>query len=190
MSLEESKFVLRKAATEDVPALHKLIACSVHGLMTEAYSEKQLEAALGVWLGVDSQLIKDGTYFIVATEERGEKVPVGCGGWSKRKTPYGSDHRPGREDALLDTSVDAAKIRAFFVHPNWARRGIGAMILRKCEQAARDAGFSRCEMGATLSGVPFYRNHGYAGDERVELPLANGETLPILKMTKSLTEAA
>lgn len=188
MSTADSKFILRKAEDQDIAQLHELIACSVHGLMTEAYEEKQLGAALGVWLGVDSQLIVDGTYFVVETEERGQRALVGCGGWSKRKTPFGSDHRPDREDALLDPRIDAAKVRAFFVHPDWARRGIGTMILRECEQAARDAGFSRCEMGATLSGVPFYRSHGYLGDERIELSLANGETLPILKMTKSLTE--
>ena len=87
---------------------------------------------------------------------------------------------------MLDPATEPAKIRAFFVHSDWSRRGIGAMILRHCEQAARDAGFTRCEMGATLSGVPFYRSHGYESTEQVELPLANGETLPILKMIKDL----
>lgn len=138
---------------------------------------------------MDSQLVDDGTYFIVETA-KGEnditRVLVGCGGWSKRKTPYGSDHRPGRENALLDPAVDAAKIRAFFVHPDWARRGIGAMILEHCERAAQNAGFRRCEMGATLSGVPFYRSHGYQSGEQVELPLPNNGTLPILKMAKEL----
>ena len=156
--------------------------------MADFYSERQLQAALGVWLGVDSRLIEDGTYFIVEADDNQGRVLVGCGGWSKRKTPYGSDHRPGREDALLDPATEPAKIRAFFVHPDWSRRGIGAMILRHCEQAALDAGFTRCEMGATLSGVSFYRSHGYQSTEQVELPLANGETLSILKMIKSLIE--
>ncbi len=180
------QFVLRTAQAEDIPALHELIACSVRGLMTSAYTERQLQAALGIWLGVDSRLVEDGTYFIVEAEDNGARIPVGCGGWSKRKTAYGSDNRPGREDALLDPAVDAAKIRAFFVHPDWARRGLGAMILRHCERIALEAGFSRCEMGATLSGVPFYQTHGYQSEERVELPLPNGESLPILKMTKKL----
>jgi GNAT superfamily N-acetyltransferase len=131
---------------------------------------------------VDKRLVEDGTYFIV--EARG--VMVGCGGWSKRKTPYGADHRPGREDALLDPKAEAAKIRAFFVHPEWARRGIGSMIMEECERAAAQAGFTRCEMGATLSGVPLYAKYGYKAVERVELPLANGETLPIVKMTKTV----
>lgn len=188
MLRKDAQFALRPAVVADIPVLHDLIALSVRGLMTDSYTEAQLGAALGVWLGVDSQLIKDGTYFLVEAEMNGNRIAVACGGWSKRKTPYGSDQRPGREDDLLDPRVDAAKIRAFFVHPDWARRGIGAMILGTCERAAQDAGFTRCEMGATLSGVPFYSRQGYVGTERVELPLANGESLPILKMTKSLTK--
>ena len=180
-------FRLRIAVAGDIPALHALIAASVRGLMTWAYSPSQLEAALGTWLGVDSQLVADGTYFVVEADVDGRTVMVGCGGWSKRKTPYGSDHRPGREDALLDPSVDAAKIRAMFVHPEWGRKGIGSMIMDECERAAGKAGFTRFEMGATLSGVPLYEKYGYAAKERVELPLSNGETLPIVRMEKSRT---
>ncbi|MDT8070724.1 MAG: GNAT family N-acetyltransferase [Terriglobia bacterium] len=186
MSATNPQFILRAAHAGDIPALHELIACSVHGLMTSAYTERQLQAALGTWLGVDSRLVEDGTYFIVEAIDNGTRIPVACGGWSKRNTPYGSDHRPGRDDALLDPAVDAARIRAFFVHPNWARRGLGAMILRHCERVALDAGFRRCEMGATLSGVPFYRSHGYHSAEQIDLPLPSGDTLPILKMTKEL----
>jgi GNAT superfamily N-acetyltransferase len=178
-------FQLRIAQMKDIPSLHELIALSVRGLMPQAYSSSQLEAALGTWLGVDSQLVKDGTYFIVETKQREPKVMVACGGWSKRKTPYGSDHRPGRENALLDPANDFAKIRAFFVHPDWARRGIGSMILDECERAAREAGFSRFEMGATLTGVPLYEKRGYVAQDMVELPLSNGETFAILRMTKS-----
>lgn len=177
------KFALRKATRADIPALHELIAASVRGLMTWAYSPSQLEAALGTWLGVDTQLVDDGTYFIVECDG----VMVGCGGWSQRKTPYGSDHRPGREDTLLDPKTEAAKIRAFFVHPEWGRRGIGSMILDECERAAVTAGFTQLEMGATLSGVPLYEKYGYVAMERVELPLANGETLPIVKMGKRVS---
>src|SRR5689334_4459770 len=160
-------FNLRKAQPADIPALHELIALSVHGLMTAAYSPSQLQFALGTWLGVDSQLVADGTYFVVEAEQNGTTVMVACGGWSKRKTPYGSDHRPGREDTLLDPTTDAAKIRAFFVHPNWARRGIGSMIMEACEHAGTEAGFTRFEMGATLSGVPLYEKYGYVAKERV-----------------------
>jgi len=178
-------FRLRAATSDDIPALHELIASSVRGLMSWAYSLSQLQAALGTWLGVDSQLVADGTYFVVETEVDRQIFVIGCGGWSKRKTPYGSDHRPGREDALLDPKTEAAKIRAFFVHPEWARRGIGSMILEHCESHAQAAGFRRFEMGATLSGVPLYKKHGYVAIEEIELPLASGETLPIVKMGKS-----
>jgi GNAT superfamily N-acetyltransferase len=155
--------------------------------MTEAYSASQVEAALGTWLGVDSQLVADGTYFVVECEGTdGGTVLAGCGGWSKGKTPYGSDHRPGREDELLDPKIEAAKIRAFFVHPNFARTGVGSMILEACERAAVEAGFHELEMGATLSGVPLYEKYGYQIVERIELPLSNGETLPIEKMKKRI----
>jgi GNAT superfamily N-acetyltransferase len=109
---------------------------------------------------------------------------VGCGGWSKRKTLYGGDQWTGREAALLDPNHDAAKIRAFFVHPAWARRGIGSMILDACERAARAAGFTRFEMGATLTGVHLYRARGYVALENLEVPLENGEALPIVRMEK------
>jgi len=178
-------FHLRTATRADIPALHALIASSVRGLMTWAYSSTQLEAALGTWLGVDTQLVDDGTYFVV--ESAG--AMVGCGGWSKRKTPYGSDHRPGREDAWLDPATEAAKIRAFFVHPQWARRGIGGMILEECERAALQAGFTQLEMGATLSGVPLYERYGYIEIGRVDLPLSNGEVLPIVRMAKKVAAA-
>lgn len=180
--MDREKFTMRKATSADIPALHELIAASVRGSMTWAYSSSQLEGALGVWLGVDTRLVDDGTYFVVECDG----VMVGCGGWSRRKTPYGSDNRPGREDALLDPKTEAAKIRAFFVHPEWGRRGIGSMILDECERAAKAEGFTRLEMGATLSGVPLYEKYGYTAIERVELPLKNGETLPIVRMGKSV----
>jgi GNAT superfamily N-acetyltransferase len=109
---------------------------------------------------------------------------VGCGGWSKRKTLFGGDQFAGREDSLLDPARDAAKIRAFFVHPAWARRGVGGIILAACEAAALAAGFRRLEMGATLTGVPFYRAKGYVELEAVEAPLGDGLTLPIVRMGK------
>jgi GNAT superfamily N-acetyltransferase len=151
--------------------------------MPQEYTPAQLEAALGNWLGLDTQLIKDQTYFIVETSER---ELVGCGGWSKRKTPYGSDHRANREDALLDPATEPAKIRAFFVHPEWSRRGIGKMLLDASESAARNAGFRSLEMGATLTGIPLYARFGYTEGERVALPLSGGDVLEIVKMTKNI----
>ena len=175
----------RLAVLADVSRLTDLIEASVRGLQAQDYTPAQIEGALGTWLGVDTQLISDQTYFAVESIVD-PAAPVACGGWSRRKTPYGSDHRPGRDDALLDPRVDAARIRAFFVHPGWARRGIGSRLLELCEEAARAEGFTRAEMGATLTGVPLYRRHGYAEVERIDLPLANGGALPIVKMTKRL----
>jgi len=116
----------------------------------------------------------------------GSSVIVGCGGWSRRRTLYWGDQFAGREDSLLDPKTEAAKIRAFFVHPEWARRGIGGMILDACEKAAIAEGFRRLEMGATLTGVPFYRVKGYVELERVEAPLGDGLTLPIVRMGKTV----
>jgi GNAT superfamily N-acetyltransferase len=179
---------LRKATAADTPRLREIIEASVRGLQAEDYTPAQIEAALASVYGVDSQLITDGTYFVAEIAEPGENelTIVACGGWSKRKTLYGGDQFAARQDSLLDPAHDAAKIRAFFVHPKWARRGIGGMILETCEEAARKAGFTRLEMGATLSGVPFYRAKGYEEVESQQAPLGNGEWLAIVKMAKEI----
>jgi GNAT superfamily N-acetyltransferase len=181
-------FSLRKATPADIPVLTALIDASVRGLQSADYSPSQIESALASVYGVDTQLIADGTYFVVEAKSAGGEI-VGCGGWSKRKTLYGGDVWKGREDSLLDPQKDAAKIRAFFVHPQWVRRGIGTMLLEACEEAATAAGFRRLEMGATLSGVPLYRARGYIALEDLQVPLANGETLPIVRMEKRLPPA-
>ena len=176
-------FSLRKAVAGDTPALEVLIDASVRGLQATDYSPSQIESALASVYGVDSQLIADGTYFVVEAPSADPKI-VGCGGWSKHKTLYGGDVWKGREDGLLDPKKDAAKIRAFYVHPGWVRRGIGTMLLEACEKAATAAGFRRLEMGSTLSGVPLYRARGYVALENLQVPLANGEALPIVRMEK------
>jgi GNAT superfamily N-acetyltransferase len=178
--------MLRKAMLAEVPALEELIRASVLGLQTADYTVEQREQALELVFGVDTQLVEDGTYFVAEATVDGKQVMAGCGGWSKRKTLYGSDHCAGREDALLDPHQDAAKIRAFFVHPDWARRGVGSRILEVCEAAAGAAGFRRLEMGATLTGVPLYRARGYVEGERREVPLRLGVSLPIVHMVKQL----
>jgi GNAT superfamily N-acetyltransferase len=186
---------LRLAVPADVPVLRELIEASVRGLQTQDYTQAQIEGALKTVFGVDSQLIADGTYIVAeadsnATEPARAMKPqsgsiiVGCGGWSKRKTLYGSDHWTGREDALLDPHRDAAKIRAFFIHPEWARRGVGSMILQACETAARDAGFTRYEMGATLTGAKLFAVKGYVAVKPISIPLGNGESLPVIHMEK------
>jgi GNAT superfamily N-acetyltransferase len=178
--------LVRLAVANDAPRLREIIEASVRGLQAGDYSPAQIEGALASVYGVDSQLIADGTYFAAETGDgdSGERTIVGCGGWSKRKTLYGGDQYAGREDSLLDPRCDAAKIRAFFVHPDWARKGIGSLILEACENAAREAGFTRLEMGATLSGVAFYRAKGYFEIENQSVRLSNGECLPIVRMTK------
>ncbi len=193
--MTQANIRLRLAVPEDVPALRELINKSVRGLQAQDYSQAQIEGALQTVFGVDSQLIADGTYIVAEAErnaiaraeaapEPSELIIVGCGGWSKRKTLYGSDHWTGREDALLDPLCDAAKIRAFFIHPDWARRGVGSMILQACEDAARSAGFTRYEMGATLTGAKLFGAKGYAAIKRISIPLVNGETLPVIHMEK------
>jgi GNAT superfamily N-acetyltransferase len=188
-------FRIRQAVSADTPVLRALIDASVRGLQAGDYTPAQLESALKNVYGVDSQLIADGTYFVVETdiieespvgENSDAPTIVGCGGWSKRKTLYGGDQWSGRTDTLLDPSRDAAKIRAFFVHPDWARRGIGSLILEACESAAIAAGFSRLEMGATLTGVPFYRAKGYVELEHLDVAMADGTTLPIVRMAKQV----
>jgi GNAT superfamily N-acetyltransferase len=186
---------LRLAVPEDVPVLRELIEASVRGLQAQDYTPAQIEGALKTVFGVDSQLIADGTYIVAEAESgtfesTGVKNPptgwmiVGCGAWSKRKTLYGSDHWTGREDALLDPLHDAAKIRAFFIHPDWARRGVGSMILKACEDVARSAGFTRYEMGATLTGAKLFSAKGYVAVKPISIPLVNGEVLPVIHMEK------
>jgi len=177
-----ANWIPRLATDADIPALEALIPLSVRGLQSAHYSSVQMEAALGPVFGVDRQLIRDATYF--AVEEAGQIV--GCGGWSKRKTLYGGDRDRAGEDAELDPNIDAARIRAFFVHPNWARRGIGRSILLHCEAAAVDAGFRRAELVATLAGEPLYARFGYTAVERYEAPMTDGLSLPVVKMTKRL----
>ena len=179
------RWKIRLATPADIPALAALIDASVRGLQAGDYTPAQIEGALRAVYGVDTQLIADGTYFAVENGT-GDGMIAGCGGWSKRKTLYGGDRYRAREDSLLDPARDAARIRAFFVHPQWARRGIGAVILEACESAAVAAGFTRLEMGATLTGVPFYQAKGYRAVEALAVALPDGVALPIVRMEKSV----
>ncbi len=174
-------YSLRKANTADIPAIEKLIGASVRGLQAQDYTPDQIDAALRTVFTVDTQLIEDGTYFVV--EQDGQMI--GCGGWSQRKTLCGGDHHAVRENALMDPSQDAAKIRAIFVDPLWGRRGIGSLLLKAAEEAAMGAGFRRFEMGATLTGVPIYLRRGYRKVEMMTVPLEKGVTLPVVRMKKS-----
>jgi GNAT superfamily N-acetyltransferase len=174
--------ITRFAAIADIPELNQMIALSVRGLSTGYYTPNQIESALKYIFGVDTQLVIDSTYYIA--EKDGEIV--GCGGWSKRNTLYGGDQHKETEDPLLDPEHDAARIRAFFVHPDHARQGIGKLIINVCETAAIVNGFKSFELGATLPGVPLYTAMGYTAIERIDAPLPDGEVLGIIKMRKNL----
>ena len=179
-----SAFQLRLATEDDIPALQALIEVSVRVLQAGDYTKAQMDGALGTVLGIDTQLIHDRTYFVAETTT-GSRRMAGCGGWSHRKTLLGADRAAGREPERLDPATDAAKIRAIFVHPEFARQGLGSLILKTVEDAARAAGFRRFEMGSTLTGVPLYRLRGYMEVERISVPLANGEVVPVVKMVKN-----
>lgn len=177
-------FDLRVATYDDVEAIRALIDASVRGLQTGDYTPAQIDASLKTVFTIDSQLIVDGTYFVALAEDG--KV-AGCGGWSKRKTLYGGDSQVEKiEPELLDPRTDAAKVRAIFVHPRFARMGLGSMILRVAEDAAKAAGFSRFEMGSTLTGVPLYALKGYREVERVMVPVGDGEAIEVVRMIKQV----
>jgi len=167
---------------EDVAGIRKLIEASVRGLQAGDYSAAQIEGALATVFTVDSQLIADGTYF-VAFAEGGELA--GCGGWSFRKTLYGGDHQIEKAaPERMDPAVDAAKVRAIFVHPRFARMGLGSLILSAAENAAVEQGFSRFEMGSTLTGVTLYTLKGYREVRRVLVPVGGGEEIEVVRMVK------
>jgi GNAT superfamily N-acetyltransferase len=173
---------LRKALFADVPELRALIDRSARGLSQEDYRPAQIEGALRGAFGVDSQLLRDETYFVV--EDAGECV--GCGGWSYRSTLFGGDARAGRDAAVLDPEAQPAKIRAFFVDPKHARRGIGSMLLEHCEREARARGFFAVELMATLPGVKLYSVRGYIAMPMVYFDVGAGESIEFIPMRKSL----
>lgn len=172
---------LRPATTADEPALRDLIARSIRELGAGDYTPEQIEAALLGAFGVDTALIRDQTYFVIETDA-GEIV--GCGGWSKRKTLFGSDTRESRDDSWLDPAVDAARIRAFFIDGRHARRGLGRMLLDRCETEAARAGFNQFALMATLPGKRLYEVCGYVGDRAIEHPLPGGLHITFVPMTK------
>ncbi len=176
------EFTIRAATMEDIPVLQKLIPESARKLSDGYYTPQQIESAIKYIFGVDTQLILDRTYYVV---EFGHQI-VGCGGWSKRKTLYGGDQMKAEKDPLLDPEKDAGRIRAFFIHPDWARKGIGRRIIQACEAAAKADGFTKMELGATVPGEPLYAALGYEVTDRFEIPMADGITLPCAHMRKEL----
>ncbi|MGE7204956.1 GNAT family N-acetyltransferase [Sphingomonas sp. NPDC019816] len=175
-------FTFRWANSTDLPAIAVLMDRAIATLQQAFLSPAEIIASRAV-MGLDTQLIADGTYLLAFAEGR----LAGCGGWSARATLYGGDHSTGlRDAALLDPATQPARIRAMYTDPDFARRGLGRMILTRCEDAARDAGFRRAEMMATLAGEPLYRACGYAAIEAVRSAPVEGVTVPLIRMGKSL----
>lgn len=173
---------LRTATNADVPALRALIAASVRGLSVGYYTPAQAESALVHVFGPDTQLIADGTYYVV--ESNG--TLVAAGGWSHRRTHFGGDQMKSGDDADLDPATEPARIRAFFVHPAWARRGLGRLMFERCRDDAREAGFRELTLVATLPGVPLYEVLGFLAGERFTVPLPDGLGLPVIRMTRAI----
>ena len=173
---------VRLATLADVPGLQKLIEQSARGLSPGYYTAAQIESSLRYVFGADTRLIADGTYYVVEAEER----MVACGGWSRRRTLFGGDQMKQGEDPLLDPANEAARIRAFFVHPEWARRGLGTLLIERSVEAARSAGFLRMELVATLPGEPLYRAAGFAETERFSLRLPDGTDVPVVRMSRTI----
>jgi GNAT superfamily N-acetyltransferase len=178
--------VIRVADPSDVPVLQELIARSARGLSVGYYTPAQTEAAVRYVFGVDSQLIADGTYFVV---EKGGAV-VACGGWSRRRTLFGGDQAKSDIDPLLDPATEPARIRAFFVDPRLARQGLGRLLIEECTRAASAAGFRSLELVATLPGEPLYAAAGFAVVERFELTLPGDVRVPVARMRRDLDQQA
>jgi GNAT superfamily N-acetyltransferase len=176
------QYTIRKAHLDDREAIEQLIIQSARKLSQADYSAEQIEAAIKAVFGVDTKLIQDGTYFVA--EDSGKLI--GCGGWSKRKTLFGGDQFGDRDSSELDPQSDPARIRAFFVHPEFARRGIARAILSHCEAEARAKGFRSLELMSTLPGIKLYQACGYAGAERLEHGLSEGVAIQFMVMRKNL----
>ena len=173
-----TEFTSRLAVLNDVPALTVVMDAAIAELQRAYLDDAQIESSRAI-MGIDTQLIEDGTYFVV---ESGADV-AGCGGWSRRATLYGSDETPGRDSRPLDPSSEPARVRAMYTNPAYARRGVGRMILSLCEAAAARDGFARLELMSTLSGEPFYVAYGFQPCERV-LDSTGGAAVPLIRMEK------
>lgn len=178
---DRSTFTSRVATLADLPELQTLMDLSIRRLIGAYLDQARVEASFEI-MGVDTQLIEDGTYFVV--EEHGQIV--GCGGWSRRATMFGTDHSAGRDARLLDPATEPARVRAMYTHPDFARRGIGRLVLSLCEAAARQQGFRSLELVATVAGEPLYRGAGFSVTETIEVPTSSGITVPCARMRKEI----
>lgn len=177
-------FTLRKATLDDRPAIEDLIKASARGLSRADYSMEQIEGAIRTVFGVDTNLIEDGTYFVAESDVE----VIGCGGWSKRRTLFGGDQYETRDESALDPLTEPARIRAFFVHPEHARKGIARAILAACESEAKTAGFRALELMATLPGIKFYEANGYQRMESVELSVGDDVVIRLVPMRKECND--
>jgi GNAT superfamily N-acetyltransferase len=173
---------IRPADLNEISQLQELIARSIRTLGAGDYTPAQIEGALRGAFGVDTQLIRDRTYFVIELDG----AIVGCGGWSYRQTLFGGDARAERDPAELDPAVDAAKIRAFFIDPGHSRRGLGAALLEHCENAARERGFTSCELMGTLPGVRLYAARGYVAQPSIQYPVGPNLTIEFVPMRKQI----
>jgi GNAT superfamily N-acetyltransferase len=173
----------RVARAEDLPGLEAVMDAAIAELQKGFLSPEQIAASRMI-MGLDRQLVADGTYFIVESEGR----IAGCGGWSRRSTLYGGDHTPGRDPELLDPAADAARVRAMYTHPDFARRGVGRLILQLCEDAARAEGFRRLELMGTMSGRPLYESYGFTPIEEI-VDARGGAPVPLVRMGKAIAPA-
>ena len=178
--MRAASFAHRVATRADLPALSRVMDAAIGVLQTPFLSEEQI-AASRTFMGLDTALVDDGTYFIV---EDGQEI-AGCGGWSRRATLYGGDHTPGRNAALLDPATEAARVRAMYTNPAYARCGVGRLILSLCEAAARAEGFARVELMGTMSGVPLYEACGYVAIEQI-VDDRGGAPVPLVRMGKPI----
>jgi GNAT superfamily N-acetyltransferase len=172
---------VRLATHDDMPALRKLMAAAIAELQKEFLTEAQIAASAAI-MGLDTQLIDDGTYFAVVEEGSVR----GCGGWSRRATLYGGDHTAGRDAALLDPAKDPARVRAMYTDPAHTRRGIGRLILAACEEAAAAEGFRTVELMGTMSGQPLYAAAGFVVVEHLQDD-RGGAPVPLVRMRKTIT---
>jgi GNAT superfamily N-acetyltransferase len=176
-----SSFCHRLARREDLDELSALMRVSIRALLKPVLTPEQVEASFAI-MGLDTQLIEDGTYFVVTEDDR----IAGCGGWSRRATLFGGDHSAGRDARLLDPKTEPARVRAMYTHPDFARRGVGRLILSLCERAAAAEGFTNTELGATMAGLPLYRAYGFEEIERLDVDTPSGVRVPIVRMGKRI----
>ena len=174
----------RLATRDDIPLLQPLMQAAIDELQKGFLDEEQIRSSHAI-MGLDQQLIDDGTYFVVECDGR----PAGCGGWSRRATLYGGDHSAGRDSAMLDPARDPARVRAMYTHPDFVRRGVGRLILSLCEAAAAAEGFTRLELMSTLAGRPFYSSAGFDALEETD-DAAGGVPVPLVKMEKAIRAGA